>query len=429
MKVFYFTFEGIFSPVFDSQVLTPLAKIKDLEKSNCDISLLLFGSLRDFFNEKYKTRVNYIRSVLKKNCFFGARFPLLYKIPKLLKFTLSINSIICFIVLYFFFRLRKNERVVFHCRSHIAGYILLIVKKFFYKNASVYSDLRGISSIEVLYFYPNTTKNIINLSKRLKDIEKYVEENSDFLSCVSESFKKRILSNNEYKIANIHVVPCCVDTEIFKYDLLIRKEIRKQLELESNFVLLYSGSLYGWQLPKRMIEIFKIFKSYIKNSVFLLLTNDTKYGESLFSSLGVESNSYIVMSKSHNVLGKFLSAGDIGLIIREDNELNNISRPIKFSEYLRCGVPVLSCKSLYDVSNLVNNYKLGFELMDSFDDNEVERIVIKIKSELNVIRDDAYRRKISEFMKDTMGWDFYINSLIDIYKKCYNKACINNIKM
>lgn len=417
MKVFYFTFEGIFSPVFDSQVLVPLLKIKDLKGTNFDIQLVSL-SIRDFFNKKYRYKAKYVKDILKGNCFLGIRFPLLFNFPRFLKFMLFVNSAVCFIVLYFFLRLRKNEKVVFHCRGHISGYILLALKRWFYRNASIYSDLRGVVSIEVFYHRPNKRSTFV-LSKILKSIEEYVEKNSDFLSCVSESFKERILSSHKSKIENIEVVPCCVDSDIFRYDSSIRKEVRKRLGLEDNFVVVYSGSLCGWQLPERMIDIFKILQLYIKNSVFLMFTFDEEYGKSLFLSSGIENDSYIIMNKPHNIIYKFLSAGDIGLLIREDNEFNEICRPVKFAEYLRCGVPLLTCRSMKDVSSLVNKYDLGFELKDAFDDTEVERVVVEIKNKANIIQSEFYKRKISDFAKNIMGWDSYINVVTDIYNKCY----------
>lgn len=419
MRIFYFTFEGIFSPVFDSQVLVPLLKIKDQKSPNFDVQLVSL-SIRDFLNKKYRYKAKYVKDILKGNCFLGPRFPLLFNFPRFLKFMLFVNAIGCFIVLYFFLRLRKNEKVIFHCRGHIAGYILLILKKFFYKNASIYSDLRGIVSIEVFYFNPNK-RSTFRLSKILKSIERYVEKNSDFLSCVSDLFKERILSSHKSKIENIKVVPCCMDSDVFKYDPLIRKDIRRKLGLEDNFVVVYSGSLYGWQLPERMIEIFRILKLYIKNSVFLMLTTNEKYGKKLFISSGIKNDSYIVMNKPYNIMYQFLSAGDIGLLIREKNELNEVCRPVKFAEYLRCGLPLLSCRSLKGISSLINKYNLGFELMDAFDDEEVKRIVIEIKNKINIIRSDSYKRKISDFAKNIMGWDSYVNVVADIYNKCYEK--------
>lgn len=423
MKVFYFTFEGIFSSVFDSQVLTPILKIKNSDKSNFNIKLVSL-SIRDFFNKKYKTKKRHIEDMLDGDCFFSVRFPLFLNFPIFLKPILFLNSIVCFIVLYFHLGLRKNEKAVFHCRGHITGYTLLTLKKIFYKNISVYSDLRGILSIEIFYTLSKNEKKAVYLSKIVKDIETYVEKNSDYLSCVSESFKEKVLSDHRYKLSNIEVIPCCIDSDMFKYEPVIRKEIREKLGISNKFVLVYSGSLSGWQLPGRMVEVFKIFSSLIKNSYFLMLTNEIEYAESLFTGSCIEKYTYTIMNKPYSELCKFLSAGDLGFMLRKDDELNNISRPVKFAEYISCGVPVISSKGLKDVLDIINNYDMGFILEDPFNNREVEKIAVKIKDRMEIIKSDSYKKKISDLIKNVMSWDYYTSVIEDIYKKCYEDSGI-----
>ncbi len=415
MKIFYCAFESIFDPVFDSQVLVFLKKINNrLELKSQSINLVVFGSIEDFFKEGYRQKRKFIRKFLNNRCFFSFKLPYFFKLPRFFKFGLFLNSIICLFDFFFVLRLKKSEKVLIHCRTEIGSYILLNVKKIFYKNIKVICDCRGIGSKEILY--KNGIKNKNALSKEINRIERFARLNSDFIFCVSQTFKEYILQESNYNIKRIMVVPCCVDVNKFKYDSKLKREIRKEMGIkEDNFVILYSGSLNEWQLPRRMIEIFKIFRRVIKNSIFVILTKDMEEAYRLFNDSGLEKKSFIISFKPYHLINKYLLIGDIGLLIREDNDVNRVAFPVKFSEYLRCGVPVISSISS-DVINLIRDYDLGFKLENFNDDEEIRKIAKKIKKNMVYIKSDEYKNKISNIIRKKVDWDYYINPVIKIYK-------------
>jgi len=180
--------------------------------------------------------------------------------------------------------------------------------------------------------------------------------------------------------------------------------------IDDKFVVLYSGSLNEWQLPEQMIKIFKIINECINNSIFVMYTNDLSKANKLFLNSKVKNSSYIIDSKSYSSINKYLLAGDLGLF------LNKVSSPIKFAEYISCGVPVLSSIP-GDAMNLVERYNLGFKLKDFNDKQEIYRVVKKIKESISDIKSDKYKSKISKIIRKEMGWDNYINEIIDIYEK------------
>jgi len=293
----------------------------------------------------------------------------------------------------------------------------LKVKRFYYKNIKIICDCRGIGSEEI--FYESKARNKFELSKRISEIEKFTQSNADHVFCVSEKFKNYIIKNNKTGIKKINVIPCCVDTENFKYVSKLRLEIRNEMDIADKFVILFSGSLNGWQLPERMIEIFKIFKGIIHESVFVIFTKDVNYANNLLLNSGLKSKDFVISSKPYDLINKYLLIGDLGLIIREDNDLNNVAFPIKFAEYLRCGVPVLtSIKS--DVADFIHKYSVGYYLEDFKSDNEVRRIAEKVNKEKELIKSDYYKEKVSNIIGEKLGWDYHIDNIIGIYKELLN---------
>jgi len=231
MRLFYCAFESIFDPVFDSQVLVFLNKINNrLELKNHSVNLVMFGSISDIFKRRYWSKRKIIKKDLNNRVFFTFKFPYLFKFPTFLKFTLFLNVLICFMIFLIIFKLRRSEYAVCHCRTDIGSFILLNVKKIFYKNIKIICDCRGIGSKEILY--KNGIKNKSTLSKGINRIERFTRLNSDFIFCVSQTFKEYILQESNYNIKRIMVVPCCVDVNKFKYDSKLKREIRKEMGIK-----------------------------------------------------------------------------------------------------------------------------------------------------------------------------------------------------
>jgi len=415
MKIFYCAFESIFNPIFDSQIIVLLKKINSRLKlkKHC-VNLVVFGSLFDIFKKGYWTKRRIIKNSLNNRVFFTLKFPYLFRFPAFLRFALFLNSMICLMVFLFVFRLKRSESAVLQCRTELGSYIILNIRRKYYKKFKVICDCRGLGSREILY--KDGIKNKDTLSKGIDKIEKFVWVNSDFLFCVSKTFKEYILKESNCSLKKIMVVPCCVDINKFKYDSKLRKEIKKKIGInEENFIVLYSGSLNEWQLPERMIEIFKVIEGLIEESLFLIMTKDLRYARELLLDSGIEKESYIIKSIPYSTINKYLLAGDLGLLIREDNDVNKVAFPVKFPEYIRCGVPVLSSISS-DVINLIGKYSLGFELEKFDSDEEVKKIAANIKRNMAYIKSDRYKNRISNVVRKKVSWDSYINQVIEVYK-------------
>lgn len=62
----------------------------------------------------------------------------------------------------------------------------------------------------------------------------------------------------------------------------------------------------------------------------------------------------------------YLIVGDYGLLIREETITNKVSSPVKFAEYLACGLKVIISNNLGDYSEIIdNNNYIGTLLYNS----------------------------------------------------------------
>ncbi|MEJ2527985.1 MAG: glycosyltransferase [Sulfurovaceae bacterium] len=85
----------------------------------------------------------------------------------------------------------------------------------------------------------------------------------------------------------------------------------------------------------------------------------------------------ISMFVPYNEVPHYLMAADIGIIVRDDNTVNKVSSPIKFSEYLSCGLPVIANDSVKLISDVLKNYNCGAIVNDlkQLDPNTINNLL------------------------------------------------------
>ena len=419
MKVFYCAFESIFDPVFDSQVVTFLEKINArIKREEHEVRLIVFNSIGNIFKRKYLKKRKEIKKRLKGKCFFSVKVPYMYNFPYFFRISLFFNSLIAAVVFMWLNGIGKN-RVVIHCRTEIGSFILLSLKKFFKLDIKVICDCRGIGSKEILYRLNG--KRGLYASKKIEKVERFARRESDYIFCVSNSFKKYIIENNSVNLNKIKVVPCCIDGERFAFDSGIRKSVRSELGLKEMFVVIYAGSMIKWQLPGEMVNIFKVFQRKIRNSVFLILTGDYDFTQTFMEKSSLSENDYIIASKSPDQMPRYLQAGDLALLIREDNEVNKVAFPVKFGEYIRSGIPVLS-SIISDIRNLIEENDLGFVINSYKEVRVIERIADEVKGKLDYITSDHYKKIIGNTLGEKIIWDNYVDSIVGVYQKLFNET-------
>jgi glycosyltransferase involved in cell wall biosynthesis len=155
----------------------------------------------------------------------------------------------------------------------------------------------------------------------------------------------------------VAVLPCAVDQEAFGYRPDSRLEIRRDLGLEDRIVFVYSGIWASWQCIRETIACFKLLKDFDERAFLLILSPDKELFRQYLSCLDPED--YRVLSVKHSFIDRYLSSADCGFLIRKRNNVNRVASPLKFSEYLICGLPVIIGPEVGDFSNIVKNEGIG----------------------------------------------------------------------
>lgn len=330
--IFYLTFNDAPSGIFSGQVCD-VVKFLNISVGT-KTKLISFISLRNFFEN---------RSKIKKECGDALVLPM---VPGLNRWRWNrfILRIICF--------LKGPEAII--GRSVLATHLAFMsgVKKVVY-------DGRGAIAAEWREY--KVVEDPLMLSQ-IEDLEKAAIFKSYFRIAVSQKLIEHWQSKYNY-VGNEHVVIPCTLNKVFEDVQVSEQKVidaRKKLELGiKDIVFFYVGSLAGWQSFDLVYTVMKpiLMASPINKIVFL--SGEDPHIEKLRSSFPEQ---IFCTSVKPAQVPDYLMAGDYGLLIREQSITNQVASPVKFAEYLACGLNVVISENLGDYSEFVTKQNCGVVL-------------------------------------------------------------------
>ena len=250
-----------------------------------------------------------------------------------------------------------------------------------------------------------------------KLFERICIRNSRYLIVVSEAMRAHFARSSAVRAK---VVPCSVDPLLLEQDERAGPEARRELMLADRFVVAYSGSFFThWQQPEKLAEVFKEIKERIANSVFLVLTTDEVASvRDFLVREGLGETDFHIRRVAHADVPRYLVAADAGLLIRARDLVNQVACPVKFGEYLACGVPVLCTEGIGDISGIVRDHAVGLVI-----DNEVERVDWDLTcEELTKLTDPGTKQRCRRIAKDMFSWESNSALIVDLYLELVEAA-------
>lgn len=364
------------SSVFDSQVL---ALLKYYQKNAFfEEVILVFGYQNqeeiDWLRKKdtegiiiyfYKSYPNYpfFNYLIQRNLFRILR-------------TISINFI------EYFFHIR-GEMTSFHFKK--------IATKLEIEPKQLLTDVRGVS-IQELNEFSNANRIIkwFKLYNYKKAFKSLISDKN--ISVVSDYFKTYLISLLKIAPESIFVNSCLVDNT-FKFDALSSTKIRNELKLKDSETLMIfaSGGTAAWQ----------------NNDIIIKLAN-TGIKVLNLSRLEIKNKNVINKFVPYSEVPKYLSAADISFIWRDNSLVNKVASPVKISEYMACGLPIVH-NGTVDLINTVTTDGIDALLINDIDDLNL----VKVK---NIVK-EVNREELSKKGQLLFG----ISSIAESYKNIYRQ--------
>ncbi|AKD01950.1 glycosyltransferase family 4 protein [Pontibacter korlensis] len=128
--------------------------------------------------------------------------------------------------------------------------------------------------------------------------------------------------------------------------------------------LIYAGSMGPQYCLHEMLLIFKLVLKEHPGAGLTILTGNVKYALDLISQLPEIKNKIEVFNVKAQEVPGYLQAADFGLALRVPSFSMLAVAPIKLSEYLLSGLPVIATKSIGDTERYLNNSAAAFMMED-----------------------------------------------------------------
>ena len=281
----------------------------------------------------------------------------------------------------------KSQEVIFHSRGEMIAWQLSEILDRKYHN-NIIPDVRGAIVEEIAEFtdFNKLLKSfkILNNKKVVKNLNRFQK-----ISVVSNSLKKYLITNYNIETEKIVITPSLAGSD-FQFSDEQRDKIRQELKLSGDDILIVfsSGGTAGWQnndplnwLADKGFKVLNLSKKEIRHSNII--------------------NKFV----SYDEMPLYLNAADVAIIWRDKSIVNNVASPVKFSEYICCGLPVIANRSVNMISEYISKYECGI-LVDDLDTIDLKTInELKAKN----------RKIISEDGIKNFGVETIVNKYLQIY--------------
>lgn len=186
--------------------------------------------------------------------------------------------------------------------------------------------------------------------KLLSRIEQFALSCLSGVVLVSEKMKEHLMEKYGSENDNYFVLPCLSD-------LIVNQDVERK---PMSFV--YVGGAAEWQKIDMIIDTFALIKeSYPQASLDFISRDNEKIKSKIQESAHAEllANVRIYSISDRQEMSSALSQYTYGFLFRDDIAVNKVASPIKFLEYLSCGVSPILSDCIGDYSAFAQQEKVG----------------------------------------------------------------------
>jgi hypothetical protein len=333
--VIYLTYNDPPSGIYKSQVIDVVKYLNQLQTTD-QVKLVALISLRTYSADRKKIKAELPESVV---------IPM---IPGVKRWKLN------YFILRLFLLFSKHTKMI--CRGPFAAHLALQLRSKGHLEKVVF-DARGAYTAELNEYnvIPDET-----IKQEISRIEEYVVNNSDFRLAVSEMLANYWWKMFSYLKKDHVIIPCTLNTD-FEFELPTQTEIEKlRNDLgynEKDIVFVYSGSAAGWQSFHLIDGFITSLMEEHPNVKLLVLSS---HFDPNFEVIKRYSDRVIIKWVPAEQVKNHLLASDYGILFREETITNKVASPVKFAEYLSCGLKVVISDNLGDYTKFSHDHDLKY---------------------------------------------------------------------
>lgn len=348
-QVLFISYNGMLDPLGQSQVIPYL---KELSKLGAQFTLLSYERDHAFSPEGRKL----CESLRAELAVSGIEWHWLryHKRPSIPATAFDVAAGVRFAS-----RLIRHKRIeMVHARSHIPALIALRLKQRL--GVKMIFDVRGLMAEEYIDAgHWSANGPAARLTKKMEARALNATDGVVTLTDVLWSEMSGWPSLRSRQVAH-ETIPCCIDLEAFRFNEQARTARRAELGVKDRFVLVYSGSIGGWYMTSEMADFFAVLKRQRPDAFFLWLTQGEKsLVDEAMKTANIDADDYAVRSVKPADVSSWLSASDAGIAFYRPGISRLGTSPVKVSEYLACGLPVVVNAGVGDSGEFIGREKIG----------------------------------------------------------------------
>ncbi|MBX2810774.1 MAG: glycosyltransferase [Myxococcales bacterium] len=223
-----------------------------------------------------------------------------------------------------------------HARSYVAATAALPYCRI--SRTPLLFDMRGLWPDERVDCGSWTADGMIDRS--LRYAEKMLLQNSASITVLTNNMASHLRHSRPYNIpSKIHVIPTCVDLELFRTDIRPNSEIQRQVS--GTFPLVYLGAVSRRNLIDQMVRFYRHWRRVATPSRLMVITRDNI--EPIRQALRPFSleNELIHHSLNRPEVPAAIKCGYAGLFLYRGTIGTIGISPTKLGEFLASGLPVV----------------------------------------------------------------------------------------
>ncbi len=315
------------------------------------------------------------------------------------------------------FKLCWRRRInVVHCRSYRPAFIGSLLKLFM--GSGFLFDMRGFLIDELV---ADGRWNGTGLKYRIaKRVEQFLILSADAITVTSPQFKEIVLSLPYFPASRadkVITIPNCADVNRFSLvDAERRRILREKLGWDGRLVAVFAGDAIRYRdTLDEIISFFDVLKSARPDAYLVLAVTGNPDNMNPERLLMLGRQSFKVVSVPPQDMPDYLAAADIGLsFLKNKNFSIAITSPIKFAEYLSCGLPVVINPGIGDTGRIIEQYKVGVVI----DRQKPEQVKSGVSALLEMIATDPdLRQHCHETAEQELSLDLSVERYAAVYQE------------
>ena len=273
-------------------------------------------------------------------------------------------------------RLSAGRRFdIVHCRTVLSTLVGHSLAR--QQDARLIFDMRGFWADErvegSLWSLTNPVyRGLYNYFKRK---ERQFFREADLVITLTRRAKEFIqsLSSGPGDVAEISVVPCCVDTDHFSPEVVDREAVsrnREELGLANDtFVLTYLGSLGTRYMLVEMMRFFAVVRRQNHGARFLIVTrDDPTLIHSAASDAEVDPSAISIVSSTYEEIPSLIALANASVFFIKTGVSGKAVSPTKQAELMAMGVRVVCNSEIGDCNEIIGGTGAGIVIAPLTDD-------------------------------------------------------------